>query len=325
VQRVTEAVDRTWHRSPPAVAGRIEVPLSVVAALSLLTPDDAAGVAASLSAMPAGVFAGLLRGVWRSYVNLRPDLTPRAYPLFSWLFTNDIPDPLLDAAQNTAHAAVTAGLFEVTGTDARHEVDLLGVLLTEFRSESARKGHAQVYTPTDVAQVMADLLGVDDVAEGGSVHEPAAGTGGLFRAVAQAMRRAGRDPATVRWVAVDIDELAVACLAVNAVLWGLGPDVLLGVGNALTDDWQAQAEGERRECIELAVSIRRDRTVLGLLRPVDAMVDQVAAEKQATRRDQPNGSHATTTAGPGANDDNPTTRGAQAGPADLASPHRTDD
>jgi hypothetical protein len=288
VQRVAEAVDQTWHRSPPAVNSRIEAPLSVVAALSLLTPadpQDATAAAASLRAMPARVFAGLLRGVWRSYIDLRPDLTPRAYPLFSWLFTDDIPDRLIDAAQNTAHAAVTAGLFQLTATDARHEVDLLGVLLTEFRSESARKGHAQVYTPTDVALVMADLLGLDDIAEGASVHEPAAGTGGMLRAAAQAMRHAGRDPATVRWVAVDIDELAVACLAVNVHLWGLGADVLLGVGNALTDDWQARAEGERAECIELAATIQQYRRMRGLLRTVSAMVDQAAAEQRAARGD----------------------------------------
>ncbi len=286
VQRVTEAVSQIWHRSPPAVAGRIEVPLSVVAALSLVTPanpHDGTGAAASLRAMPAGVFASLLRGVWRSYVNLRPDLTPRAYPLFSWLFTDDIPDRLLEAAQNTAHAAVAAGLLQVTGTDARHEVDLLGVLLTEFRSESARKGHAQVYTPTDVAQVMADMLGLDDIAVGGSVHEPAAGTGGMLRAAAQAMRRAGRDPATMRWVAVDIDELAVACMAVNVHLWGLGTDVLLGVGNPLTDDWQARAEGERAECIELAASIQQYKRMHGLLRTASAIVDYAAAEQRAAR------------------------------------------
>jgi hypothetical protein len=164
------------------------------------------------------------------------------------------------------------------------------VLLTEFRSESARKGHAQVYTPTDVAQVMADLLGLHDIAEGATVHEPAAGTGGMLRAAAQAMRRAGRDPATMRWVAVDIDELAIACLAVNVHLWGLGTDVLLGVGNALTDDWQARAEGERRECIELAASVRQHKLMLDLLRTVDALVDRAAAEQHPTRAGQPDGS-----------------------------------
>lgn len=282
-QRVAEAVAQTWHRSPPAVASRIEVPMSVAAALSLLAPADphhTAEVATHLRALPAEEFTGLLRDLWRFYVNLRPDLVPRAYPLFSWLFTDDdVPSPVLDAARDTAHAAVAAGQLLVTGTDARYEVDLLGVLLTELRSDGARKGHAQVYTPPDVAQAMADLLGMDTLADGATVHEPAAGTGGMLRAAAQTIRRAGRDPAAVRWVAVDIDELAIACLAVNTHLWGLGPNVLLGVGNALTDDWQAQAEGERAECIELARTLRRDRLALRLLTTLTTLVDHAAAEQ----------------------------------------------
>jgi hypothetical protein len=330
-QRVAEAVDQTWHRAPPAVSSRIEVPVSVVAALSLLAlpdPDDTAELTRRLRTMPARVFAGMLRDLWRSYVNLRPDLTPRAYPLFSWLFTDDLPDPVAEAAQHTAHAALGAGQLQVTGTDARHEVDLLGMVLTELRSDSARKGHAQVYTPPDLAQLIADMLRVDQLTKdqptrdqdardqpardqddgdqaaedqagdqaaedragaGATVHEPAAGTGGMLRAVAQSMRRAGRDPAAVRWVAVDIDEMAIACLAVNAHLWGLGPLVLLGVGNTLTDDWQARAEGERRECVELAASVRHYKTMAGLLRTANALVDAASAEQRqdAARAGEP--------------------------------------
>ncbi len=297
-QRVAEAVDQSWHRAPPAVSSRIEVPVSVVAALSLLAPPDpdaAAELTRYLQAMPAQVFPGVLRDLWRNYVNLRPDLTPRAYPLFSWLFTDDVPDPVAEAAHHTAHAALDTGQLQVTGTDARHEVDLLGTVLTELRSDSARKGHAQVYTPPDLAQLVADLLAADrltqdqltqdqltqdQLAEGVTVHEPAAGTGGMLRALAQSVRRTGRDPAALRWVAVDIDELAIACLAVNAHLWGLGPHVLLGVGNTLTDDWQTRAEGERRECIELAASVRQYKAVAGLLRTANALLDDASAEQR---------------------------------------------
>ena len=47
------------------------------------------------------------------------------------------------------------------------------------------------------------------------------------------MRTVGRDPAAMSWSAVDIDELAVAALAANAVLWELGPTVIPGVGDSL--------------------------------------------------------------------------------------------
>jgi hypothetical protein len=299
--KIAEAVDQAWHRCPPAISGRIEVPVSVVAALSLTAPTDPgnpAMIGDYLRALPAPVFGDLLRDLWRFYVNLRPDLTPRLYPLLSWLFTDDQPDALLAAAQDTAHAALNAGLLQVTGTDARYEVDLLGMVLTELRSDAARKGHGQVYTPADVAQFIAEMLGV---ADGETVHEPAAGTGGMLRAAAHAMRAAGRDPTTVRWVAVDIDELAIGCLAVNVHLWNLGTNVLLGVGNSLTDDWITRAEGERRECIELAQSIRRDRLMLRLLTTIDALTDQVAAENQTATdadRDQRAGPDGTGADGP---------------------------
>jgi len=286
--KIAEAVDQAWHRCPPALSSRIEVPVSVVAALSLVQPTDpenAAMIGDYLRALPPPVFAETLRELWRLYVNLRPDLVPRLYPLFSWLFADDLPDDLLRAAQDTAHAALATGQLQVTGTDARYEVDLLGAVLTELRSDSARKGHAQVYTPADVARLIAEMLGV---AEGETVHEPAAGTGGMLRAAAQAMRAAGRDPATVGWVAVDIDELAIACLAVNVHLWNLGTNVLLGVGNSLTGDWTTRAEAERRECLELAQTIRRDRLMLRLLATIDALGDQAATEHRhpADSRDQ---------------------------------------
>jgi len=283
VQRVVESVSQTWHRQPPAIAGRIEVPLSVVAALSLLAPaaaDSSTLLAAYLDRVPTAEFGGMLRDLWAVYVNLRPDLVARAYPLFSWLFDPDVSDELIGAARTTAAAAVRAGQVEITGTGARHEVDLLGVLLTELRSDAARKGHGQVYTPADLAQITAELLGVGQTAEGATIHEPAAGTGGMLRAAAQAIRAAGRDPAAMRWVAVDIDELAIACLAVNTHLWGLGLNVLLGVGNALTDQWCERAEGERAECIELARTVRRDRLALRLLTTLSALVDEVADERQ---------------------------------------------
>lgn len=69
-------------------------------------------------------------------------------------------------------------------------------------------------------------------------------------------------------MAVDTDPVAVACLAVNTVLWGLGPRVLLGVGDALTDEWITRAAGQRRHTLELARQIDQARTILAALRGI---------------------------------------------------------
>ncbi|MET9629059.1 N-6 DNA methylase [Lentzea sp. NPDC006480] len=123
-----------------------------------------------------------------------------------------------------------------------------------LRSRTAKSARGQFYTPACVAEAMARMVGVPN--EGERVLEPTAGTGALLRAAAEAMRQLDRDPSTVEWWAVDVDELAVACLAVNAVLWDLGNKVVLGVGNGLTDEWMPRALGERREALELASAVR---------------------------------------------------------------------
>lgn len=292
-ERIAEAVDTTWHRSAAAATGRIEIPLSVVAGLALLKIDSTDAEhpnhdAAGFRVVPDDVMITVLRDLWAFYLNQRLDLIARAYPLCSWLFTPEIDPTVREAAVATARAALNAGQLQLTGTALRHEVDLLGVVLTHLRSDSARKGKGQFYTPADVADLMAEMLGIaaDHTARQSAgrittVHEPAAGTGGMLRATAQAMRRAGRDPATIAWSAVDVDELAIACLAVNVHLWNLGPNVLLGVGNALTDDWRPRAEGERAECLQLAQQIRHYRATLRLIDTIHGLIDQVAAERRS--------------------------------------------
>jgi hypothetical protein len=49
------------------------------------------------------------------------------------------------------------------------------------------------------------------------------------------------------------------------VLWGLGPHVLLGVGDATNDDWETHARAERQELLGLAAQLRRDRELLNAL------------------------------------------------------------
>lgn len=168
-------------------------------------------------------------------------------------------------AHEAARAALAAGLFDLTGdTDRRHDVDLFGVLLTVMKSRTAKAAYGAFYTPTHIADLLAHLtLSGPQPVE--SVHEPAIGTGGLWRAAAQAIRDHGHDPARVLWVGADIDPLAIACAAVNAVLWGLGPRVLLTVGDTLTDDVITRAHAQREEALHLAREVRRARRLFATL------------------------------------------------------------
>lgn len=270
---IADAVDQTWHGRHGS--GDLEIPLSVLAGLSLVTVTDHSPeeLAETMLELDADQLAHLLRSVWRTFVRNRTDLAPRAWPLMEpWLGEDR---PISD--ENKRHtlavgtAAIRAGLLELTTSDRRHEADLLGSALTVMRTKATRTVRGQYYTPSSLADVLAHMSVAD---EGESIVDPAAGTGGLFRAQAQAMRAQGRNPARVRWVAVDIDHLAIACLAVNAHLWGLGKSVLLGVGDVLGNDWQEQALGERREMAQLA----RTATLHGL---IHCLRDQVTAMHDA--------------------------------------------
>ncbi|OAA18447.1 N-6 DNA Methylase [Frankia sp. EI5c] len=267
--RIAEAIDQAWHTA--AVSDRIEIPLSVVAALAVRTPDDAderAWVATQLTDTDETGLLGFLRATWQLFAHVRPDLFPRVFLLAAPWFTDPAPDrDLLRAVRRVVDAALRAGLHELLDA-ARYDVDLFGPLLTVLRTRGARAARGQYYTPPDVADLLARFDGGMPQA-GEQVFEPTAGTGGLLRAAARAIREAGGDPRTIRWVAVDVDELALAALAVNVIIWDLGPHVLIGHGDVLADDWQDRALGERAETVAIAGRVQQATRALALLRRLD--------------------------------------------------------
>ena len=224
---IAEVADKAWHHGHGH--GELEIPLSVVAMLSLISPTGQARerMAAALINLPPTAFAHLIRRTCKSFIRARPDLVTRAWPLLEpWLCDREMPDDTVCAAKATADAVLRAGMFALTD-ETRHDVDLLGTVLTALRPNTALQARGQYYTPVDVSNVMAGMLGAPSDTD--AVNDPACGTGGMFRAVAQQMRAAGRDPATATWEGNDVDADALACCAVNVVLWGLGPNVLLGI------------------------------------------------------------------------------------------------
>ncbi|MBB5801306.1 hypothetical protein F4560_001074 [Saccharothrix ecbatanensis] len=248
---IAEAVDEAWHSAHRS--GPLEVPVSVVAALALIAPpvDERTEAADWLLAADEHELARFMTLQWKLFVRARPDLVNRAWPLIrTWCGQTPPDSTTLQAAKSVADATINAGQLDLTGTTRRRDVDLLGLLLAALRSRTAKTTHGEFYTPADISMAMAALQGPPE--DGSTFLDPAAGTGGLLRATANTMRAAGRDPTTVTWWAVDTDELAIACLAVNTVLWELGHKVVLGVGNSLTDDWAARAVAERADTLQIA-------------------------------------------------------------------------
>ncbi|HEY3691137.1 MAG TPA: N-6 DNA methylase [Pseudonocardiaceae bacterium] len=272
VLKIGERVDekwRAWHGH-----GDVEVPVSVVAVLSLVNPPvlERDAVASELIGLAPDVFADTVRRLWRHFVRARPDLVNRAWPLIEpWLGDRQMTPETARDAHAVAIEVLRRDLFALTD-ETRWEVDLLGVVLTLVRTKSAWQARGQYYTPPEVTTLMARLSGTPVAGE--SVNDPACGTGGMFRAVAELMREAGDDPATVSWEGNDLDHLAIACCAINVVLWGLGTDVLLGVGDTLAADWRERAIAERNE----PVILMRQLEGLQLLKNLETAMDSVAED-----------------------------------------------
>jgi N-6 DNA Methylase len=268
VHRIADAVAQAWHTA--YASDRPDIPLSVVAALTLRTPGDRADqvrVASLLTDADDGGLLGFLRATWQLYAHHRPDLIRRVMPLAEPWFTDPRPGgDLLRAVRRIVRAALGAGLFELL-TVARHDVDVFGPLLAVLRTRTARAAAGQFYTPPDVGALLAQLNGVP-TEPGEMVYEPAVGTGGLFLSAAHAVRERGGDPATVCWIGEDSDELALAACAVNVIVWQLGPRVLLAHGDVLAAaDGPDRAVRERGATLTLTRMIAAAQSALDLLQP----------------------------------------------------------
>lgn len=267
---IAQAVDVAWNRSNHS--GRRDVALSVVSALALLNQrdPDSSDLAEQLCAQNAEEFARTLREIYTAVINSRPDLTHLIFPLLQWVF--DDPEPALQrAAKQVADGALHARQLDLTGTERRYDTDLLGVVLTLLKSDSAGKANAQIYTPMPLADMMARMTPPE---ERSSVCDPAVGTGGLLRAAAQAMRELDRDPTTVTWYGADVDDLAIAACAVNSLIWGLGPRIVLCVANTLSEgDWARRAEAQRAEILQVIERIRRHKLMIHAVRTAQQLTD----------------------------------------------------
>lgn len=246
VRDLAERVSRVWHAEH--MPDGIRVPVGVVASLAQLA--DTPGTAAALGALAPERLWRLLERVWAVRWIEQPELAAWAAPLHEWLMIQPSPEQARSVAAVT-YAALDAGLLRLTGAQdaqARREADPLGAVLTTLRSKGARQANAEEHTPSDVAELLTRLaLGRDPLASG-SLCEPTAGTGGLIRAAASEAAWAGRDVHAFEWAMNDVDPLAAASCASNALSWDLGPNVLVGCADVLlTPDWSTTARKERAQ------------------------------------------------------------------------------
>ncbi len=264
---VAWAAERAWHG---ACAGSDECAcVGVIAALALLGQADPQGPDPRAQILELGdeEIARLLSEVWCLFTISRPELAMRCGPFAGWLNAEPLDRHLLAGAGAVVRAAVKSGLLELTlDLEVARQVDLLGCLYTMMRGNSAKKARGEFYTPPAVAEFMAQIS-LSGLEPGQSICDPTAGTGGLLRAAAVTLRAEGKDPHEYVWYGCDISPVAVAGLAVNAHIWGLGRQVVIGCANSLAEpDWEVRALREQREAIEAQRSRVKTVEAIGAVR-----------------------------------------------------------
>ncbi|WP_413804307.1 hypothetical protein [Streptomyces sp. OE57] len=204
-------------------------------------------------------FIDAIRAVWNSLWASRPDLADAARPLHEWLASPSDDD--MRGLADYARVLAREGLLEYRSDLNRCEADdPLGLLLQHMRSYSERQKRGVFFTPASAADLNAEVLLTWDLPPGARFLEPCAGTGTMIRAAAATLRYRGRAPSSYWWWMNDPDPVNTACCAVNALLWQLGPHVMVSSGDALGDTEELQEHA--RHNAEKATREQRSRTLL---------------------------------------------------------------
>lgn len=251
-----EAVAGAWYA---AGGSRLDIPAGVVAALALWPvkspgAEHADALASYIAAQPPHVLVRGLSECADSCWGLRPDLWEVSRPLFGWM-REDLHSTQLNGVAAVTKAALCHGVLHHTGDSdpaERSHIDLMSWVITSLRHHQSRPAMGEHHTPPGVSRLIATMLAAenDDGSrpQGEVFIEPAAGTGGMFRAAAQNLRRDAQDPADFAWVMTELDPLAAAGAAVNTLIWGLGPRAVVASGDALVHaDLDKQARARRRD------------------------------------------------------------------------------
>ncbi|MFD9791304.1 N-6 DNA methylase [Streptomyces sp. NPDC059070] len=278
---IAEAVSYAWHHAQGG--DRIDIPLGVVASLALwpLRGPDAYLAADWWLSLDDAQLLTAFRECWARWWIMRPDLIDRAIPLHKWLEDEEPPRRRAAAVRAVVKAALTRGLLHLTSSDDayhRSTADLLGAVLVVMRPNAAQDALAEIHTPPELAELMAHMV-LDDLKPGMTFDEPAGGTGGMYRAAAQVMREKSLNPHDFGWSLADIDPLAAAGAACNAILWDLGPNVLIACGDTLREgNLPRKAAREWREAHGRRDRLWREARMLAVLERTDLLVREIRAK-----------------------------------------------
>ncbi|MDX3100489.1 N-6 DNA methylase [Nonomuraea angiospora] len=252
---LAELAVEAWYSGH--VGDDIAIPMGVVAGLTQLrkTATDGTDTASFILGLDKRALLKFHQHIWSHLWIRHPYLVEMSRPIHEWLNQEKGPPAkVIDAVHTVTHAAIRNGLFHIAGDPdpaMRSDTDLLGTMLTRMRSEGKRAALAEIHTPPEVADLMASVLFRPDGMQPGQwIDDPAAGTGGLLRAAALAMRMRGMNPHEFGWSMTEIDPIAAACAAVNALVWGLGRNVLIYVGDTLTTGDAASRAYKHRKAVE---------------------------------------------------------------------------
>ncbi|MER5640328.1 N-6 DNA methylase [Kitasatospora sp. NPDC002227] len=259
---LAEAVARAWYKA--AGNHRFDIAIGAVAGVALwpLKGRHVAPLVADWwrSLNETDTLTALEECFARWWI-ARPDLIECARPVHEWLTDADTRTKFALPVRAAIHAALDTGLLDLHGDDDPNyssAADTLGFLLTNFRTTGQRDALAEFHTPPEVAEMMARFtLEGQPIKPGMSFDDPCAGTGGMHRALVQILLEHNLTPADFAWSMTDIDPLAAACCALNAILWNLGPNVLVWCGDTLAEGNGPQRAAERR----LKVIQHRDQQV----------------------------------------------------------------
>ncbi|MFE2149026.1 N-6 DNA methylase [Streptomyces lavendulae] len=287
-----EAVADAWNRAHggPDIA----VPIGLVAALSLIRQRDAHGpnLKSQILALTPRELIEMYQQIWAGHWQARPDLIDRARILHEWLNEPDaIDDHRAYCAKVVTEAALKAGILDLTGhcdPIERSRTDALSHVIMLLRSNGARQGLGEFHTPPSVTDMIAEAMLAGISAEtaidarkpepGQHIHDPAGGSGGMLRAAAQALRWRGLDPADFIWSMVDVDAIAAACGAVNAIVWGLGPNVVIACDNSLANARAVEdARAHARRVIEHRNQVMGTARMIAAVRQTQALLESAVA------------------------------------------------
>ncbi|MFH8405349.1 N-6 DNA methylase [Streptomyces sp. NPDC018019] len=293
---IGEAVAGAWNRQHGG--NHIHVPIGIVAALGLIGQKDPNGpdLATQILSLNDTNLIAMYREIWSTHWAHRPDLIDRARILHEWLNDTDVDKHRISAVRAVTEAALKNGLLTLTGyTDPylRSMTDVLSPVMMLLRSRGAQQGLGEFHTPASVAEAMAEFMGFNTLdimmaateagqpQPGQHIHDPAGGSGGLLRAAAQNLREKHLDPADFQWSMCDIDEIAAACAAVNAIIWGLGPHVTVACADTLANPKAIEEAAEHaRAVIEHRNTVLDKAKIIAAIRQTQRLLDQ-SAERAA--------------------------------------------